>query len=151
MARGSGRGISPALRGSARGIVAAMAMTGLRQVTTGFGLLPPNNPPEEILERLTTPARSKLGRGETRALVELLHWSYGSFGGLLFGLLPRRWRRRNWIGPAYGFLFWLVFDALIAPRLGEARWQSAPTRLALICDHVLYGTVVAASAWPHAD
>lgn len=143
--------ISPALRGGARGVVAAMAMTGLRQVTTGFGYLPPHNPPEAVLCHLAMPALKKLKQGQARALIELLHWSYGSVGGVLFGLLPRRWRRKHWIGPAYGFLFWLVFETLIAPRLSETRWQSGSTRLALIGDHVLYGAVVAASAWPHAD
>lgn len=143
--------ISPALRGSVRGVVAAMAMTGMRHVTTGFGYLPPHSPPEAVLYHLATPVLKKFTQGQARALIELLHWSYGSVGGALFGLLPRRWRRKHWIGPAYGFLFWLVFETLIAPRLSETRWQSGSTRLALIGDHVLYGAVVAASAWPHAD
>lgn len=132
-------------------MIAAMSMTGLRQVTTGFGLMPPHNPPEEILRHLTSPVLSHIPPGRTRALVELLHWSYGGLGGAMFGLLPRRWRRQPWIGPAYGFLFWLIFETLMAPMLTETRWQSAPTRLALLADHTLYGMVVAASAWPHAD
>lgn len=143
--------ISPAVRGGARGVVAAMAMTGMRKVTTGFKLLPEHPPPEEIVRRTTSPVLPRIPQGRGKALVELLHWSYGALGGSLFGLLPRRWRRLPWIGPAYGFLFWLLFDAVIAPRLNEPRWQSLRTRSALLADHTLYGMVVAASSWPHAD
>jgi hypothetical protein len=86
------------------------------------------------------------------AVVELIHWSYGTAGGVVFGALPRRLRRQPWAGPAYGILFWALFEAGIAPALGLAeRRRQIVERLALLTDHILYGTVVAAAPWLHGD
>jgi hypothetical protein len=62
-------------------------------------------------------------------------------------------RRHPLAGPAYGLVFWTVFEIGIAPVLGiaEDRRHGAVERLALLTDHMLYGTVVAASPWPHHD
>jgi hypothetical protein len=44
------RTAAPTARGLARGVVAAMVMTGLRQVTTGIGLVD-QTPPDAILKQ----------------------------------------------------------------------------------------------------
>lgn len=79
-------------------------------------------------------------------------WPY--VGGVAFGLLPQQWRRRSWIGPAYGALFWAGYTVGIAPTLGLSYSRPAKRnvqRVALLADHLLYGVVVAASPWPYRD
>lgn len=140
-----------AARAGARGVVAAMAMSGLRQATTSLGLVG-QTPPEQILKRAAPGLFYRVPVNRRPALAELIHWGYGGAGGVLFGMLPRRLRRRAWVGPAYGFAFWAVFEAAIAPRLGIDRGQQGlGEQLALLVDHTLYGVVVGASPWPHAD
>jgi hypothetical protein len=88
-----------------RGVVAAMAMTGLRTVTVGLGLLP-KPPPVEIategvpmLFSLVPPALRSEG-------LELAHWAYGAAAGAAFGALPLSLRCRRWAGPTYGLGTW---------------------------------------------
>ncbi|GAA3549522.1 hypothetical protein GCM10022419_032340 [Nonomuraea rosea] len=128
-----------------------MAMSGLRQFTTAMGLVK-KVPPEAVLERAAPRMIRRMPAGRRPAMVELVHWGYGTFGGLLFGLLPSGVRRRPWAGPAYGLAFWAVFETTIAPALGlPRRSPTTAERLALLTDHLLYGTVVGASPWPHQD
>ena len=146
------RGIADvAARTGARGVIAAMAMSGLRQATTSLGLVE-QTPPEQALKQTAPALFYRVPVNRRPALVELIHWSYGAAGGVLFGMLPRRFRRNAWIGPAYGFAFWAVFEATIAPKLGVDRGrQGLGEQLALLVDHTLYGMVVGASRWPYAD
>lgn len=137
-------------RATARGVIGAMAMSGLRQFTTAVGLVR-KVPPEAVLERAAPEVIRRVPAGRRPAMVELTHWSYGAFGGLVFGLLPWRVRRRPWVGPLYGLAFWAVFEAAIAPVLGMPRPHRARERVALLVDHLVYGTVVGASPWPHQD
>jgi hypothetical protein len=126
-------------------------MTGVRQTTTSVGIVG-KSPPEAVLQRTAAKVFHSVPIEERTALVELIHWGYGAGGGILFGALPRHIRRRPWVGPAYGFLFWTLFEVAIAPLLGIAeRHDGVRERLALLGDHVLYGTVVADSPWLHAD
>ncbi|GIG90761.1 hypothetical protein Pen02_56970 [Plantactinospora endophytica] len=128
-----------------------MAMSGFRQVTTGLGLVE-RVPPEEVLRKTAPGLFRRIPVDRRQALVELLHWAYGAGGGMLFGVLPRRLRRQPWTGPVYGFAFWAVFEAGIAPLLGvDQRRHGGREPLALLADHLLYGVVVAASPWLHAD
>ena len=132
-------------RGGARGVIAAMAMSGLRQVTTALGLVP-QTPPESVLQTTAPRVFGRIPLNQRQALVELIHWGYGAAGGVLFGTLPRDLRRRGWAGPAYGLLFWAGFGVVIAPALGIGhRYEGASRHAALISDHLLYGAVVAAS------
>lgn len=138
-------------RAGARGAIGAMAMSGLRQLTTSAGLVA-KVPPESVLERVVPRAVRRVPRHQRPAVVELVHWSYGAFGGMLFGLLPGAVRARPWAGPIYGAAFWAVFEAAIAPALGLPRHsRTAAERLSLLADHVMYGIVVGASPWPHQD
>ncbi|MCG5218638.1 DUF1440 domain-containing protein [Streptosporangium sp. KLBMP 9127] len=148
-----GRGAArPILRAAARGAIGAMAMSGLRQASAALGVIE-KVPPESVLERATPGLLHRFPPERRPVLIEAVHWLYGTAGGALFGALPRALRRRPWAGPAYGLLFWGVFEVGIAPVLGLPRKEDhrVAERVALLADHVLYGTVVAASPWPHRE
>lgn len=145
------RGKLPIARGAARGAIAAMAMSGVRQATTSLGIVD-KTPPESILARTAPGLFNRVPVERRTALVELIHWSYGTAGGVLFGALPRRLRRQPWAGPAYGLLSWATFEMGIAPVFGlSERRHGVIERLALLVDHLLYGSVVAAAPWLHTD
>ncbi|MFB4268987.1 hypothetical protein [Nonomuraea sp. GTA35] len=140
----------PIVRAAARGAIASMAMSGLRQLTTALGMVP-STPPESVIERTAPTAFHNVPAERRPAVVEAVHWLYGAGGGAFFGCLPRAVRRRRWAGPVYGVLAWAAFEVAIAPALGLPRRHGKAERLALLADHVLYGMVVAASPWPHED
>lgn len=142
-----------AIRAGVRGTIAAMAMSGMRRVSTTLGLLE-RTPPEAILQDRAPRLFQRVPVARRPALVEAAHLTYGTLGGMVFGLLPRGWRRRAWMGPAYGALFWAGFAAVIEPALGLAETRPAHRRtqtVTLLADHLLYGVVVAASPWPYRD
>ncbi|MCP9486477.1 MAG: DUF1440 domain-containing protein [Gaiellaceae bacterium MAG52_C11] len=137
-------------RAFARGLIAAMAMSGLRKVTTGLGLVEQIPPERVALEGVPALVR-RIPPERRDVVVELAHWGYGGVGGAAFGLLPELVRRQGWAGPLYGTAVWLGYELAVAPILGLHR-QNEPSlaeRAALVADHVLYGAVVAGSAWPH--
>jgi hypothetical protein len=128
----------------ARGAIAAMAMTGMREFTVDLGLVQ-EVPPQAIIRQRARRLIRRLPRRRRRALIELAHWGYGAVGGVGFGLLPNSVRRRRrWVGPIYGLVIWLGFELGIAPVLGlsQARELRAVERAALAADHVLYGLVL---------
>jgi hypothetical protein len=141
----------PVVTAGSRGVVAAMAMSGLRQLTTALDLVE-QVPPESILRKTAPHVIFRVPVQRRPALVEAIHWSYGALGGGLFGLLPRRLRRHAATGPVYGVLFWGFFQAVLVPVLGlSAGHTETRQRVALLADHVLYGAVVAASPFPYQD
>jgi hypothetical protein len=129
-----------------------MAMSGLRQASATLGLVE-KVPPEGVLEHTAPRLFHRVPAKRRPAVIELVHWSYGTAGGALFGALPRSVRRHPWAGPVYGLLFWGVYQAGVAPLLGLPHREDHRSieRLALLADHLLYGVVVAASPWPHGD
>ena len=134
------------LHATARGAVGAMAMTGMRVLTTELGLVE-QTPPEAVSRQRAPCARALLRlapRKQRRGLVETAHWAFGAGGGAVFGALPRTVRRRPWAGPVYGLVVWLGFELGIAPALGlsQATRVRPVDRLALAADHVLYGLVL---------
>jgi hypothetical protein len=135
-------------RAGARGLVAAMAMTGIRTATAGLGH-EEEAPPEEIVKKYAPRVR-RLPDRRQEAITELVHWTYGTGGGVVFGLLPARVRRHPAAGPVYGLSIWLSFELVLAPILGvhQNRRHNVlwPTMIAL--DHVLYGVVVAGRLAP---
>ncbi|CAM5646166.1 hypothetical protein [Streptomyces aurantiogriseus] len=140
---------SALLRAGARGLVAAMAMTGIRTVTTT--LAPQQkSPPEAIVERFAPTAVLRSREHRREAVTELLHWTYGATGGAVFGLLPARLRGMPMTGPAYGLLVWLGFELAVAPALGvqRAEQRRALWRVVVALDHMLYGVVVAGRLAP---
>ncbi|MEU8800228.1 hypothetical protein [Spirillospora sp. NPDC048819] len=130
------------VRAGARGLVAAMAMTGVRTVTAAVG---PHEqtPPEAIVEK-HLPFLRKLPERHREALTELFHWTYGTAGGAVYGLLPRRVRGNPVSGPVYGLAIWLGFEVGIAPALGvrHVHEHGFAWRTVVALDHLLYGVVV---------
>jgi hypothetical protein len=138
--------VGDVLHGAARGAVGAMAMTGMRVMTTELGLLE-QTPPQAISRQRARGLRGLLRRAPPRqrtGLVEGAHWAFGAGGGAAFGALPRAVRRRRWAGPIYGLVIWLGFELGIAPALGlsQSKRLRPIDRLALAADHVLYGVVL---------
>ena len=136
-------------RAGARGLIGAMAMTGLRTVTAAVGRHE-HSPPEAIVEEKVPGVVRRLPERSRGAVIEALHWTYGTGGGLVFGLLPADVRRHPAAGPAYGLAIWLAFELGIAPVLGvrHARERRVLWRAMVALDHVLYGIVVAGRLAP---
>jgi hypothetical protein len=126
-----------------RGVVAAMAMTGMRSFTQSVGLVQ-QTPPQAIVKQRARGLVRRIPKKRRRAAVEAMHWGYGAAGGLTFGFLPDAIRRRAWAGPAYGLAVWLGFEVGIAPALGlKQAYQVRPVeRVAFAVDHLLYGFVL---------
>ena len=128
--------------GAARGTVGAMAMTGMRRVTTGLGLV--ERPPPERLAHEGVPGLLSRLPGERREqAIELAHWGYGAAAGACYGALPVRIRGTRWAGPLYGLTIWAAFELVVRRlfRLSEPR-RKRHERAALAADHLLYGAVV---------
>lgn len=139
---------SDALHAGARGLVAAMAMSGLRTFTSNLELLR-ESPPEAIVERHGPQRLHNLAPGHKKAVTELAHWMYGVAGGIAFGLLPPRVRAHPLTGPAYGTAVWAGFELGIGPLLGvEGRQGKLVGRAMLVADHALYGAMVAGQFAP---
>jgi hypothetical protein len=144
-----GSRVGDVLSGAARGAVGAMAMTGMRVMTTELGLVE-QTPPQALSRQRARGVRALLRRAprrQRRGLVEAAHWAFGAGGGAAFGALPRELRRHPWAGPVYGLVVWLGFELGIAPALGlsQAKRVRLVDRLALAADHVLYGLVLSVS------
>jgi uncharacterized membrane protein YagU involved in acid resistance len=123
------------LHAKLRGVIGAMAMTGVRVFAVHAGLIR-EDPPSRLV-------RKRKGR-EGRWKVELVHWAMGGVFGIVYGLLPEEVRRRAWSGPVYGLLVWLGFDAVVAPALGltERDWPKGRERAVFVADHLLFGFVL---------
>jgi uncharacterized membrane protein YagU involved in acid resistance len=127
--------MSEVIHAMLRGVIGAMAMTGLRVFAVHAGLIR-EDPPSRLV-------RKRRGR-RPRWMVELVHWWMGGVFGIVFGLLPEELRRRRWSGPVYGLLVWLGFDAVIAPAMGltERDWPKGRERAVFVADHLLFGFVL---------
>jgi hypothetical protein len=126
-----------------RGVVGAMAMTGVRMFASHAGLIR-EDPPSRLARKRARGVLRKIPRRRRRTVVELVHWAMGATFGAAFGLLPERIRLKAWSGPLYGLLMWMGFDTLVAPVLGltERNWPKGRERAVFIADHVLYGLVL---------
>lgn len=130
--------------GAARGLVAAMSMTGARTLASEIGLLDTGTPPESVAEQgfphLVRPAPPRW----RPALIDVMHLGYGAAGGAAFSLLPEPWRRHWYSGPLFGLLLWLGYFSGIAPLLGLRIERRRDLRewAVLAADHVLYGLVI---------
>ena len=138
-----GSRLGETLRGAARGTVGAMAMTGMRVLTTELGLVE-QTPPQAVVRQRARALLRRAPRRQRRGLIEAAHWAFGAGGGAAFGALPGSIRRRPWAGPVYGLVVWLGFEMGIAPVLGlsQATRVRPVDRLALAADHLLYGLVL---------
>ncbi len=139
--------VGEALRGAGRGAVGAMAMTGMRVLTTELGLVE-QTPPAAVSRQRARGLRDlvrRAPRSKRRGLVETAHWAFGAAGGAAFGALPEAIRRRPWAGPLYGLIVWLGFELGLAPALGlsQAKRLRLVDSVALAAVLVLYGCVLA--------
>jgi hypothetical protein len=128
------------LHGALRGTIAAAAMSGVRNVTKGFGLVD-QTPPEAIARQSARGLLRKTPWHRRRGVIELMHWGVGAGGGLAFGMLPDEIRRKAWSGPVYGLGVLLVYQLAVAPALGlsHARRPRLNEQLAFVIDHLVYG------------
>jgi hypothetical protein len=135
--------VGDVLESAARGVVGAMAMTGMRVLTTELGLVE-QTPPQAVGRQRASALLRRAPSRQRRGLIEVAHWAFGAGGGAAFGALPGGMRRRRWAGPLYGLVVWLGFELGIAPALGlsQAKRTRPVDRLALAADHVLYGLVL---------
>ncbi len=133
-------------RALGRGVVAAMAMTGMRRVTTGLGLVRVA-PPESIATQGVPSLLARVPPRYRDVAIELAHWGYGGIAGAGFSFLPRRLQRLPGAGAVFGLVIWLGYDKGIAPILNLIQAEQPLTieRLALMGDHILYGVLVAES------
>jgi len=135
--------MSDVLGSMRRGTVAAMAMSGMRELTISLGLVD-RPPPDEIADEgvpalfAAIPARYRDGA------IELAHWGYGAGMGVVYGLTPRALRRRRWFGPLFGLGIWAFFERIVVPtlRLRRAGQRPLGERVATVADHLLYGVIV---------
>ena len=132
-----------ALHGAFRGIIGAMAMTGLRMFAMHAGLVR-DDPPARLARKQAKGLLRSVPRKRRGAVVQLIHWAIGGIFGALFGLLPESVRRRPWAGPVFGFAVWLGFDTVVAPAAGlkQHRWPHGSERAMFIVDHLLFGLVL---------
>jgi hypothetical protein len=126
-----------------RGIVGAMAMTGMRVFAQHAGLIR-EDPPSRLTRKRARGLLRLVPRKRRRVVVELVHWGMGGVFGIVFGLLPESIRSKRWSGPLYGVLVWLGFDSVLAPALGltERNWPHGRERAVFVADHVLFGLVL---------
>jgi uncharacterized membrane protein YagU involved in acid resistance len=139
----SSLGVGELAHAGLRGVIAAMAMSGMRACTQSLGLVK-QAPPQAIFRQRARFLRWSIPRKRRRAVEELTHWGYGAVGGVTYGALPDALRRRLWSGPIYGLALWLGFELGVAPVLGlsQSRQLRAVERAALAADHLLYGLVL---------
>jgi hypothetical protein len=135
--------VNEVVHAAGRGVVGAMAMTGMRAFTVNVGIVE-QTPPQAILKQKARGVLVFVPRKKRRAAIELFHWFYGAGGGAAFALLPDEVRRRRWAGPVYGLLIWLGFELGVAPVLGlsQSKELRPVDRAGLAADHLLYGAVL---------
>jgi uncharacterized membrane protein YagU involved in acid resistance len=126
-----------------RGVVGAMAMTGIRQCASQAQVIR-DDPPARMARKQGKGLLRTVPRQKRGAVVELIHWVTGALFGLVFGLLPESIRMKAWAGPAYGFLVWLGFETMAAPAMGlkQRRWPHGKERFIFLIDHLLFGLIL---------
>lgn len=94
------------MSGAAFGAVGAMAMTGMRVITTELGLVE-KTPPQAVSRQRARGLRvlvRRAPRKQRRGLSRPLTGRSGRAGSAAFGALPRGLRRHRWSGPIYGLV-----------------------------------------------
>ena len=123
-----------------------MAMTGMRRVTTGLGLLErtadarPGRPLlSSLVRRLRPDARQEV--------IELRTGRTARPEGPSTRCSRRRGRRTRWAGPLR-LALWAFFETALVPLLGlrHAKRRTVTSRSFVAADHVLYGIVVGSRA-----
>ena len=136
--------MNDAAEGAIRGVIGALAMSGMRAFAQDLGLIG-KTPPEELAEKPPEGVLQKLPENRRGAVVRLLHLGVGAAGGVGYGILPDLVRQKGWSGPMWGLAIWASYDAGVAPALGLAHGNPLPARerATFIADHLLYGHILA--------
>jgi hypothetical protein len=112
-----------------------MAMTGMRKLTSGLGLVG-QTPPEAIIRQRLDLVMAALPNGRRaalkalirperrRALGEAAHVGFGAAAGAAYGALPAEVRQAGWSGPAWGIVVWSATPGHASP---PSAWRSWPT------------------------
>lgn len=131
-------------RAAGRGVIGALAMSGVRVFARDLGLVE-KTPPEAIAERPARGVLAKVPRDNRRTAVGALHLAVGAAGGIGFGVIPDGVRSQKWTGPAWGVLLLIGYEAVAAPALGtdHARHTDRSEQAVLLVDHLLYGYILA--------
>jgi hypothetical protein len=126
-----------------RGVVGAMAMSGVRNITSEIGLLR-EPPPVAMAKRASKGMLRGVPKRFRRPIIEVFHWQVGALGGATFAVLPDAVRKQAWAGPAWGVLIQGTFGFVVAPALGlrQAKRPSVREQAALLADHLVYGYVL---------
>ena len=148
------------VRAAARGVVGAMAMTGLRKLTSGLGP-GERDPAEAILRQRLGLVMAALPQGRRqalkalvqpqrrRALTEAAHVGFGAAAGAGYGALPAQVRQAPWSGPGVrASRSGPGYELGMAPMLGvsHAGRRKPAERVAFVADHLLYGLVLVGAA-----
>jgi hypothetical protein len=122
--------------GAVRGVVAAVAMSVVRVVTVGVGIVD-RTPPAALTDRAARSSPSPVA-------VQVVHLAFGAACGAAYALLPGPARRLPLAGPVYGLTVWAGFELVAAPLLGfpHARRRPMLARMAIAADHVLFGAIL---------
>lgn len=134
------------VKDASAGVTAAMAMSGLRNLTVSLGVLD-EVPPREIISATAPKAVRTLSERRERAFAELMHWSYGAACGVVYGHVGRSRRshasRSTTRALGFGFVTLALYRSAIAPTLGITFHRRAfSDQLMLALDHALFGLVV---------
>ena len=135
--------MNDAAEGAMRGVIGALAMSGLRVFARDLGLIE-KTPPEELADKPAEGLMAKVPADKRKAAVGAIHCAVGASGGVGYGILPDLVRRWGWSGPAYGLLVWVVYEEGVAPALGLTHARSVPPaeRATVVADHLLYGYIL---------
>jgi hypothetical protein len=135
--------MNDAAEGAVRGVIGALAMSGLRIIARDLGLIE-KTPPEELADKPAEGLMAKVPPDKRSAAVGAIHCTVGASGGVGYGMLPDLVRQWSWSGPAWGVAIWLVYESAVAPALGlkHARRVPPAERATVIADHLLYGYVL---------
>jgi len=126
-----------------RGVVAAMAMTGLRRMTTGLGLVR-KPPPEEIATEGLSGMLATIPPAKRNEAIELAHWAFGAAASIAYALLPAAMRRLPFAGPMYGLAIWAGYET-VGKRIlvgSGAEDDGLSAQVAIALDHLLYGAII---------
>jgi hypothetical protein len=131
------------INSAGRGVVAAMAMTGTRQLTTSLGLVD-QTPPDAVMRQKAGGLIARVPADKQQAVTELAHWTMGAVAGAAYATMPKSVRRQDWSGIAWGLIVLSGFELIAAPALGlsQAKHPRPVERLAFIADHLLFGLVL---------
>ena len=126
-----------------RGVIGALAMSGLRTFARDLGQVE-KTPPEEIADKPAEGLFEHVPADYRKTAVGVLHLLVGAAGGVAYGAVPDPIRQKAWSGPIWGVTIWVSYEFGAAPLLGlkHARDIDKSEQATIIVDHLLYGFIL---------